>query len=128
MSFLNWQFKVNIENLKLGDMVKIRDLHSRFYKEEFDFPALEELARTKVARKKHQIVGFFAIRPINEFIMVLDQDQPIRIKYDILKRLLAEAPPGQLHAFVQDNHFIDVLQKHFDFRPTKGISLVKSYG
>ena len=111
---------------QIGDLNKVREIHERFYKDEFEFPDNVDFIR--LARYKGQIVGYCALRKLHEVIMILDKDQSSFLRARMIKEFLDESPTNELHAFCQDRNFIDVLQNHFGFRPTKGQALVRIIG
>jgi hypothetical protein len=109
----------------LGDFDKIRKLHEKYYKGEFDFPDISQNLMNRVVRDSRGIVGIGMIRPLYEVIMILNKDRGSMSRVRALSMLLNDIPVEQIHAFVQDERFAELLKNRFRFNSIKGIGLVR---
>lgn len=84
-----------------------------------------------VIKRNGKVVGYGRIKILAEAIITLDNDQSLISRAKELKMFFnqaikdaKEAGVEQIHAFVQDEKFAVILEKHFGFEPVKGIPLV----
>lgn len=111
---------------------KLRKLHKQ-RENEFKFPDIELLSSIYViCNDSDEIIGFGAIQPIFESILVLDSGCSVDDRLMALNRLMLRAENEmkeqgitELHAFVQDSKFFNLLKNRFDFVETKGRALIK---
>lgn len=81
-----------------------------------------------VADSEGQLVAYGINRLLSEAVMTLDHSLPIKDKVKALALLMKEAKlkccHRQLYTRTQDRQFAAILEKHFNFRESKGILLV----
>lgn len=115
-----------------NDIIVAKELHEKFYQEQFAFPDFrkEFLMSFTSINKEGQLVSLAGVRQILEFVAITDQTKPVRERhtavYDILAAAMFTAGINnyhQLHAFVQDPHWAEVMKKR-GFTPIKGEGLV----
>jgi len=111
---------------------RAKELHEAHYKDQFDLPNFlsDFLLVFSSINKDGQLVSIAGIRPILEIVAITDQTKSARDKYiavyDLLRAGLFSAKNNhydQLHAFIQDPHWKDVMLKR-GFKETKGQALV----
>lgn len=107
----------------------LKQIHEPF-KNEFKFPDPSLLSSIYVVLNSDVIIGFGAIQPIFEAILVLKEDEPAKIRIEAAQILQLAAEEelhevGQVHAFVQNTKVANFLKKRFGYKPTKGKALVK---
>lgn len=118
---------MNIREVRTEDGSEIERLISQH-----NFPYPEGPVITKaIVEKDGKVVAFGLVRFIAEEIMIMDQDCSDRDKSEILQLLHKQAIQGcltngieEIHAFVQDEHFIEVLKKHYGYKDCKGKAIV----
>jgi len=121
-----------IRRPRLDELDKLRELHEQ-RKEEFTFPEIDLLSSLYVITDDDDnIIGFGAIQPIFESVIVIDKSKSLSVKVNVFEQLLEKAHEEmkeqgitQLHAFVQDIKFENFLIGRYGFVPTVGVSLVK---
>ena len=114
------------------ELVKLRELHAQ-RENEFNFPEIELLSSLYVVTDNNDnIIGFGAVQPIFESVIVIDKTQSLADRVAVFEQLLNKAYEemheqgiSQLHAFVQDTKFENFLIGRYGFVPTKGTALVK---
>lgn len=116
---------------KLDELDKIRKLHEDL-KDQFEFPDLNLISSMYVVVDEDEIIGFGAVQPIFESVVILnskrsrdDRVTALTMLEDIAESELSSQGIHQLHAFVQDNKLVNFLKKRFKFKSTKGQALVK---
>lgn len=117
---------------KPDELNQLRSIHEPF-KDEFEFPDFTLLSSIYVAVEGEEIIGFGAVQPIFEAVLVLDQRKSIDerlIALDLLENRaeveLKSQGIKQVHAFVQNDIFGNLLRNRFEYKNTKGKSLVKN--
>lgn len=122
---------MNLRRPRADELSKLRAMHEPF-KNQFKFPDLDLLSSIYVVVEEDEIIGFGAIQPIFEAIVILNQDKSKDERLMALEMLEARAEYEiqsqgitQLHAFVQDSSFFNLLKKRYGYVSTKGQSLVK---
>lgn len=123
---------MNIRRPTVEELPKLRGIHKAF-QNEFKFPNLSLISSIYViVNDKDEILGFGAIQPIFEAIVVLDQVKSVDERLLALDMLQARADfemksqgIDQLHVFVQNTQFGNLIKKRFGYKNTKGKSLVK---
>jgi hypothetical protein len=121
-----------IRRPKPNELDKLYELHKEM-DSQFSFPRIDLLSSLYVVTDSDDnILGFGAIQPIFEAILVLDQNQDIFTRVAALDELLTMAKTElgeqgitEVHAFVQDKKFENHLKSRHNFKPTKGVALVK---
>lgn len=116
-----------------ADELKIlRELHKPF-EDQFKFPDLNLISSIYVIVQDDKIVGFGAVQPIFEAVIVLDQNRSVDERLIALDMLESRAEfelktqgIRHLHAFVQDELFGNLLKNRYEFKNTVGKSLVKA--
>lgn len=123
---------MRIRQFNVGDLDRVREIHSRCHEKGFGFPDFERIiAAAVVEDSEGRIAALGMIRPIAETIMILDLAEPLKTKARALELLIEEGDYvankhgfNQTHAFVEGPH-VDILKKHFGFRNCKGQALVR---
>lgn len=110
----------------------LKQIHKPF-ENEFKFPNPALLSSIYVVLDDDNIIGFGAIQPIFEAILVLKQDEPRDVRMAAAAILQGAAEEelkevGQVHAFVQNTKVANLLKNKFGYQDTKGKSLVKIIG
>lgn len=84
-----------------------------------------------VVIQNDDIAGFGIIKEFAEVVLVLNKDLSKRDQIQVLKKLYDRAVHHckdlklkELHAFVKDEQFAQLLIKHFGFRKIEGIPLI----
>lgn len=102
------------------DLEKINALYKHY-----DFPLNLDHAFSPVLAENGDIRGFGWLEFIVEATILLDLDGPQRYKFEALRDLIdygcqaaKRAGFDQLHAFPKDWKFMDILIKHYGFKPT----------
>lgn len=97
----------------------------------FEYPKTSPIITQAVVQEGLNVIAYGAVRLIAEEVMILDRGCSNRQKSQVLqllhKRGIEDSHAAgfdQLHAFVQDPHFIDVLKKHYGYRECKGKAIV----
>lgn len=118
-----------IRKYKESDLKEVERIWRTHYNGEFklNLPGLE----AAIIEKEGIVTGFGFVNPIVEIIMLLDKSQGVMSNGKDFLQLMGTAKSvaklwnfDQLHAFVQDSNFSDILKGHFGFKNTKGESLV----
>lgn len=124
-----------IRAFRPDDMSKVREIHDRFFKEEFEFPNfLKNYYCAYVIEVDQNPIVIGGVRPIAEVVAVTDLDASPRNRINALRKMLEAAVfttairnHDQLHCFVQDDTWLRQLET-VHFRPTAGRSLVLDVG
>lgn len=111
---------------------RLRELHEQ-QSSHFAFPNIDIISSIYVVCDDDGIiVGFGILQPIFESIVVLDQNENIGDRIDAFNQLLTRAEEemkeqgiNEIHAFVQDKKFANLLKKRKGFKNTRGEALVK---
>ncbi len=117
------------------DMVDLKMIHHKFYREEFEFPDFQEkFLNAFVIEKDGEIITAGGVRIIAEAVALTDLSFDRRIRKEALQELLEGCAYtagregfDQLHAFIQDHSWKQVLINR-RFKPTKGEALVFQLG
>lgn len=120
-----------IRPFKESDVGAIERIHEKFHSYGFSMPDISEAYAHVVAEEDGQVLAYGQIRDITESIMVLDHSIQKRKRVEALAGLMREAifsatnrGADQIHAFVQDQSFEDVLKRKFGYKECKGKALV----
>ena len=118
-----------------SDIPKIDKIYREHHQDSFGIPSLLHSIMAGVITENDKVIAFGMLRLIPEAIMVLDLSQSTRIKTVAVNQLLlnsefgvANNQLGELHAFVQDPRFANLLIKRFGFTDVIGQALVKKVG
>jgi hypothetical protein len=123
---------MNARAITLEDMKKLREIHARFFANEFSFPDFTTgfLCAFVVTDDSQEIIAAGGIRPIAESILITNKDFLIKERRSALLEVMnisefvcKKSGYDQLHAFIQDENWLRHLTD-VGFRPTKGQSLV----
>jgi hypothetical protein len=115
-----------------GDLEKIKEIHNKFYSNEFNLPDFNKhfINSYVITNSDNNIVSVGGIRPILEVVAITDKDMLVKERLSALGDLLtisafiAEHDGfDELHCFVQDEIWLKQLKKK-GFSETKGKSLV----
>lgn len=112
-----------------GQIERIKERH------DFDLPNLANAAHGVAVDEKNRVVGYGIVKLMAEAILVLDLERSKKRRLSALEVLLksammdcAEQQIPQLHVFVQDEQFAELLQNHFGFKRCVGIPLYLDTG
>lgn len=120
-----------IRALEHKDLARLKEIHEKFYKKEFNFPDFtKHFICAYVVEEDGRIITAGGIRTIVECIVITDKDLTARERYYGLGYILnasryftEQSNYDQLHAFVKDITWEDHLIKK-GFNKTEGQSLV----
>lgn len=124
--------ELKIRPLSTNDIEKIREIHSKYYQDEFEFPDFFNnfLCAFAVTTDTDSIISVGGVRSIAESLVITDKDYNVKTRRAALFRVLdasefiaRDAKYNELHAFVQDEDWYNHLRK-IGFLPTKGKPLV----
>ena len=113
---------------------QLKQIHERFYKDEFEFPDFltHFINAFLICNKDDEVVSVVGIRNILECVVLTDKSKSSRDKYatlieglDAIKVVTSMQGFNEVHAFVQDEHWLRVLNR-FGFKSCKGQALVLS--
>jgi hypothetical protein len=120
-----------IRSLEPTDIVLLKEIHEKHWKEEFVLPDfLNKYHCVFTVEDVGGIITIGGVRPIAECVTVTNKDINPKIRLEALFKILDASMfvantygYDQLHAFVQDKRWANRLRKHC-FKPTRGQSLV----
>jgi len=109
-----------------SDMEVVKQIHAKFFADEFEFPNFMSMLAAFVVEEDGEIVSIGGIRPIAESIIVTNKKFSPRDRRTALLLLLQASLFAtdkfnfdQLHAFVQDEKWLKQLVQ-YGFQPCKG--------
>lgn len=113
-----------------NDIPEIKQIHEKFYKEEFDLPNFfEKFICAFIVKEDDKIISAGGIRPLAEAIIVTDKNSSVNIRRKALLEVMnacgyiaGKANFDQVHAFVSDEIWKLHLMR-YNFRPCKGQAL-----
>jgi len=122
---------INARAVTQYDYTKLKEIHEKFYKDEFILPDfINNYLLGFVVEEHGNIITIGGIRTIAEVILVTDKSQSVRVRRDSLLEALRVAVLtarnnkfDQIHAFIQDPKWKRHLEK-VGFHETKGTALV----
>lgn len=126
---------MDIKNLEVEDISKLRHIHALYFKDEFEFPDFMHgfLQAFSITNEQNSIITAGGVRPIMEAVLVTDMNKTPRERHEALLLALKASLHScellghrQLHAFVQDDLWIHHLEK-YGFKSTVGKSLVLTF-
>lgn len=118
---------MELDRIGIQDIEEIRKIHSKLG---FDWqePCLH-IGTIKCTTDK--IIGAGFLRPTVEAVMILDPDANNRDKAKALYCMMRQAIDdtlsinlNEIHAWVKEPHFVEVLKRHYKFEEPRGQSLV----
>ena len=121
-----------IRELRESDVEKIRQIHARYYEDEFDFPDFFNnfICSFLVTNDNNDIVCAGGVRNIAESIVITNKGLSVRTRVNALSQALnaskfiaKKSNQVELHAFVKDPTWHEHLLK-VGFSPVKGTTLV----
>jgi hypothetical protein len=123
--------ELTIRGITPFDIAKVKKIHEKFFKEEFNFPDfLRNYYCAFIIEKEDTIIAAAGVRPIAEIDLITNKDCSQREKRDALMKVLqvssytaAREGHNSLHAFIQDEGWQQHLIERANFKPTKGRSL-----
>src|SRR5688572_20128825 len=116
-----------IREIKDSDLSKIKEIHKKFYEEEFSLPNFKEnfLCAYVVVDDLDNIISVGGIRTIAEVIAITDKDKSMRQRINALGYIhnasvyfAKQNRYSSLHAFIQDCTWENILKK-VNFKDTK---------
>lgn len=125
---------MDIRNLEVEDISRLRHIHALYFKDEFAFPDfMHGFLQAFAIHDNNAIITAGGVRPIMEAVLVTDLNKTPRERHEALILALKASMHScellgyrQLHAFVQDELWIHHLEK-YGFKPTVGKSLVLKF-
>lgn len=120
-----------IRALDASDINEIRELHEKYFSQEFSFPDfLRGFYCSFVIEDDKGIISAGGVRPICESVIVTNKDRSVKDRKYALAQVLQASifvcdnyKFNELHAFIQDDKWEHHLSK-VGFKPTKGKSLI----
>ena len=113
------------------DLKEIDRIWRQSYSTEFGLPDVSNKVISGVVDSEEGIRGFGIVKLFAEGIIILEQNQSTRDKREALYQLVEAQYFGcskfgiqQVHAFVKDEKFAKILQKHFGYETVKEKCLV----
>jgi len=119
---------MEISRLEIADIAQIRKIHEKLG---FDWqePCLH--IGTIKCTIGDQMIGAGFLRPIVEAVMILDPSASEKDKARALFQMMSQAVSDtkatkldEIHAWVKEPTFVEVLKKHYLFEEPRGTSLV----
>lgn len=123
---------MDIRSMRIEDIDRLRKIHLRYYRDEFEFPNFSEnfLSSFVVTDKNDEVITGGGVRAITEAIIITDKSYDIDKRRVALQEMLAASAFAaasheyrQLHAFIQDEKWLKHL-KRVGFKETVGKSIV----
>lgn len=119
--------------MKEEDIRRLREIHCRYYKDEFTFPDFtSHFLNAFVIENEGSIVTAGGLRVITEAVAITNKDLEIKERAEGLHKLLEAMVYtahrdgfNEIHAFVQEERWKRVLLNR-QFKKTKGEALVFS--
>jgi len=121
-----------IRALLKRDQIQIKDIHEKFYKDEFPLSELDNLTCGFTAVDNNdRVICAGGIKSIMEMVLVTDKNVDLTKRqlalYDMLKTAgysTKSAGYNNLHAFIKDERWAKYLIKHVGFKPIIGTGLI----
>lgn len=126
---------MKIRALASSDLETVKEIHDRYYSHEFDLPDFSTgfYGAFAVINDAEQIVAVGGVRPIAEAVVLTDKKYTTHERVKALKEVLTfsmllcnEAHFTELHAFVQDQEWLNHLNK-IGFESTKGLAVILKF-
>lgn len=114
------------------DRLAVDRLWREHYQDEFDIPSFDHTIIRRVVEVDDKLVAYGFAKLYPEATLILDLNEPRRMKVQALRALMFDAIRGckehnlsQLHAVVRDrSEYEKILRKHYGFKDTNGTMLV----
>jgi hypothetical protein len=123
---------LTIRPIKREDVAGIDEVYRSGHDNVFSLPDLSNQITSAVVVKEGKIIAFGVVKVFSEAIAVLDLREAKVDRLQSMEMLMLEAVRGcveagitQLHVFAHDEGLAKILEKHYEFKPVKGIALVK---
>lgn len=124
-----------IRPVRIEDIDKIDEVYQTGHDCQFTLPDLANELTSAVIVKNGKVIGFGVVKVFAEAIAILDLRESKVDRLQSMEMLMLEAVRGcvengvkQLHVFTEDEKLAKLLEKHYEFKPVKGIALVKEIG
>lgn len=119
-----------VRELSIGDLVQLED--------KAQFPLENMINKPLVVQRTFEdefgLIGSIIVNKTVELVAIFNDNRSKRDLYnamiqipDLLHRELTPQGYRDIHVFVQDEKFADILLKHFNFENVKGQALVRRY-
>jgi len=121
-----------IRDISSADLIKAAEIHEKYYKKQFDLPDFKTKfsCAYSIIGLDGELISLAGVRPILEMVVLTDKDKSVRERYkavyqilDMSKYVAIKKGFDELHAFVQEEHWMDVMLSR-GLERTKGQSLV----
>lgn len=121
-----------IRGIEFEDLGKIKEIHEKFYSQEFNLPDFHKhfINAFAITDINNDIITVGGVRPILEVVALTDKSKGTKDRIGALNDLLTISAFvadhdgfDELHCFVQDENWLNQLKKK-GFVETKGKSLV----
>jgi len=126
---------MNIRAMKPEDLEVLREIHEKYYRDEFPFPDFEQhfLCSFVCHGSDGRIISAGGLRTITESILITDECCSVKERREALLQILNTSifvankfKYSQIHAFVEEGKWKIHLEK-IGFQETKGQSLVLKF-
>ena len=123
---------LTIRPVNRTDIEAIDEIYRTGHDSHFTLPDLTNQITSAVVVKDGKVIAFGVVKVFTEAIAILDLRESKVDRLQSMEMLMLEAVRGcveagikQLHVFTQDEPLVKLLEKHYEFKPVKGIALVK---
>ena len=115
---------LKIRAIREEDFERIAELAAQH---NYDIQFNNTLANIVIENELEEVVGFAQLRSFVEAVFLPDHSFDKRVIVDMTKLVLNEAKELKvdIHAFVENDNFTEILKKHFDFHPCVGNAIIK---
>lgn len=122
---------MQIRSIQRDDIPRLKEIHQKFYKDEFDFEEFNDkyLMIVVILDENDNIIECLGARTIVELVAITNKDFSVRKRREALLKglqaishLIKGFGYSQLHAFIQDKEWLKHLGK-YKFRNCKGNAL-----
>jgi hypothetical protein len=125
---------MNVRALQKIDILELRELHDKYYKDEFRFPEFDKhFLNAFVIEDDNRIITAGGVRVIPEIITLTDKEAHARKRKEAFEELLRmsiftidNCGFRQIHAFVDPSNNWAKLMMKYGFKPIEGTGLVLS--
>lgn len=111
----------------IPDLAKLQVSHPDFAELKIDKYLIDGV----VADDNESVAAYGIVIPFAEAVFLPDLERSDRVKLTAMKLLLEQAILGttgagirQLHCFIRDPNFAEIMKKHYNFKPCVGEALV----
>jgi len=125
-----------VRSLTSADIAELKKIHEKHYSQEFSLPNFMRgfYGAFAIDNDKGQIVTAGGVRAIAETILITDKDFSIKERNEALLNALNVSEflckkfgHDQMHVFIQDEKYKNLLLKRVGFSSTKGQALVFNF-